>query len=90
MNNLAVTELLPLRKVDPKNYSDDYAVTEPLLSSTVSLSTGLCRVRFSGEKINLFRASNSPKLLSKNSDTMKNQTLFLSPNSKEEFGKKCD
>jgi len=90
MDDRTVIKPLLIRKDDPKNHSDDRTVTEPLLSSTMSLSTGSSGVRFSGEKVNVFAASNGAKLLSENSDTMKNQILFPSPNSKEEFGKKCD
>ena len=68
-------------------------VIEPRLrkaNNTVSLSTGSSGVRFSGEKVQKFTATNGAKLLSEIRDSVKKQTLFPSPNSKEEFGKKCD
>ena len=58
VNDRTVTEPLLLRKDDLKNHSDDRTVTEPLLLSTVSLSAGSSGVRFSGEKVNVFTASN--------------------------------
>ena len=68
-------------------------VIEPRLrkaNNTVSLSTGSSGVRFSGEKVQKFTATNGAKLLSEIRDSAKQLTLFPSPNSKEEFGKKCN
>jgi len=58
--------------------------------NTASLSTGSSGVRFSGEKVQKFTATSGAKLLSEIRDSAKKLTLFPSPNSKEEFGKKCD